>query len=97
LSLQDSSSHISPEDNPSHAPNLITPGATQSSAGTTNHFSGIPRNTASAINNLQPTSDVTDVVFSEPLKTLRDFNLFVDKTPNVLAFISTLYVTDLHA
>jgi len=73
----------------------IIPDATQSSAGSS-HVPGISQNTASAISNLQPTLDTTDV-FSKPLKTLRDFNLFFDETPNVLAFISTLYVTDLHA
>jgi len=57
-------------------------------------FSGIVLNPASATDNVQSGLDTIDK-FSSILEPLKVFNSFAKEIANVLALMSTLYVTDL--
>jgi len=58
-------------------------------------FSGIVLNPASATDNVQSGLDTIDK-FSSIIEPLKVFNSFAKGIGNVLALISTLYVTDLY-
>jgi dihydroorotase len=75
-------------------PNEIIADAQKAAAGM-KAFSGIVLNPASATDNVQSGLDTIDK-FSSIIEPLKVFNSFAEGIGKVLAFIFTLYVTDVY-